>query len=70
MRLNVFLNSYGTRDFVGVLEDSAGIGFEYSPSFLAKGLDISPFKLPLQTGTFEDKQIIFFHRKIVRVILA
>ena len=59
MRLNVFLNSYGTRDFVGVLEDSAGIGFEYSPSFLAKGLDISPFKLPLQAGAFEDKQNTF-----------
>ena len=31
------------------------IYFEYDPSFLESGLEISPFRLPLKAGTFQAK---------------
>ncbi len=46
MRLNVFLNAYGKRRFVGILEEQAPrIFFEYSPEFIATGINLSPFML-------------------------
>ena len=55
MKLNVFLNSYGTCREVGLLSEENGrIFFEYAPDFLTSGIELSPFKLPLKSGIFED----------------
>lgn len=60
MRLNVFLNSFGKRKYVGVLEEVGHrILFEYAPEFIAERINISPFMLPLQSGVFEDKKQTF-----------
>ena len=60
MRLKVFLNAYGVRRFIGILaEDSGRIYFEYSPEFIQTGIELSPFKLPLGPGVFEDKKRTF-----------
>ena len=60
MRLNVFLNSYGTRREVGLLSEENGrIFFEYAPEFLNSGIELSPFKLPLKSGVFEDEKRTF-----------
>lgn len=60
MRLNVFLNAYGKRKFVGILEETDNrIFFEYAPEFISSGLNISPFQLPLKTGVFEDSKQTF-----------
>jgi len=60
MRLHVFLNSYGTRREVGMLSDENGrILFEYAPEFLESGIELSPFKLPLRPGVFEDEKRTF-----------
>lgn len=57
MRLNVFLNTYGKRKFVGILEETDNrIFFEYAPEFISSRLNISPFQLPLKTGVFEDSK--------------
>ena len=43
MRLNVFLNAYGKRNFVGVLEEqNKRIFFEYAPEFLRLNIPFSP----------------------------
>ena len=60
MRLNVFLNSYGTRREVGLLSEENGrIFFEYAPEFLSSCIELSPFKLPLKSGVFEDTKRTF-----------
>ena len=60
MKLKVFLNSYGIRREVGMLfEEDHRIFFEYAPEFLASGIEISPFKLPLKSGIFEDEKRTF-----------
>ena len=60
MRLNVFLNAYGKRHFVGVLEEQTPrILFEYSPEFIATGINLSPFMLPLKSQIFEDTKQTF-----------
>ena len=60
MRLNVFLNAYGKRHFVGILEEQAPrIFFEYSPEFIASGINLSPFMLPLKSQIFEDTKQTF-----------
>lgn len=60
MRLNVFLNAYGKRHFVGVLEEQAPrIFFEYSQEFIATGINLSPFMLPLKSQIFEDTKQTF-----------
>lgn len=60
MRLKVFLNAYGQRHFVGILaEDGGRIYFEYSPEFIQTGIELSPFKLPLESGVFEDEKRTF-----------
>ena len=58
--LDVFCNLRGARYFVGRLaERNRTILFEYDKDFLNAGIDISPFKLPLQPGIFEDKERVF-----------
>ncbi len=61
MKLSVYLNSYGKRILVGLLADDSKnrIFFEYAPDFLKSGIELSPFKLPLQSGVFEDKEYTF-----------
>lgn len=61
MKLRVYLNTFGKRYFVGLLEDTADrrVFFEYAPDFVKTGIELSPFKLPLQTGVFEDEKRTF-----------
>ena len=59
MRLNVYLNAYQKRHFVGVLEGKDEILFEYAPSFIKTGINLSPFMLPLKAGVFYDKKQTF-----------
>jgi serine/threonine-protein kinase HipA len=58
--LDVFCNLRGTRRFVGKLaERNRTIFFEYAGGFLNSGIELSPFKLPLRSGVFEDRQRTF-----------
>ena len=51
---------YGIRQEVGLLlQDKQRIFFEYSPDFLKSGIELSPFKLPLKAGVFEEKSRVF-----------
>lgn len=61
MKLRVYLNMYGKRYFVGLLEDTKDcrIFFEYAPDFIKTGIELSPFKLPLHSGVFEDEDRTF-----------
>lgn len=60
MKLKVYLNMYGIRREVGLLyENSKRVFFEYSKEFIDSKIQISPFKLPLKTGVFEEKTYIF-----------
>ena len=60
MKLKVFLNMYGIRQEVGLLhQDKQRIFFEYAPGFLNSGIELSPFKLPLKSGVFEEKSHVF-----------
>ena len=60
MKLSVYLNTYGIRRMVGLLYENAGrVFFEYSPDFLQSGIALSPFKLPLKPGVFEDEKRTF-----------
>ena len=60
MRLNVFLNAYGNRLFVGVLEEqNRRIFFEYAPEFLKENIPLSPFMLPLRQQVYEDEKYTF-----------
>lgn len=58
--LDVFCNLRGTRYFVGKLaERNRTIFFEYDKNFLSNSIELSPFKFPLRSGVFEDKERIF-----------
>ncbi len=60
MKLSVYLNLYGTRSLVGILDERNGnIYFEYAPGFIESGLELSPFKLPLNPGVFQDGKRTF-----------
>ena len=60
MKLNVFLNMYGARREVGLLvQEKQRIFFEYAPDFQKSNIELSPFKLPLKAGVFEEKSRIF-----------
>ena len=51
---------YGCRQEVGLLhQDKQRIFFEYAPGFLKSGIELSPFKLPLKVGVFEEKAHVF-----------
>ena len=58
--LEVRLDWGGQETSVGTLASDAGrIFFEYSPSFLAAPLPVSPFKLPVRPGVFEHTDLEF-----------
>ncbi len=59
MRLHVYLNHFGKRQLVGLLEEKDRIYFEYSPDFLRSGIELSPFKLPLKSGVNFDSKYTF-----------
>ena len=60
MKLNVFLNMYGSRCEVGLLaQKDQRIFFEYAPDFQKSNIELSPFKLPLKAGVFEEKSRVF-----------
>lgn len=60
MRLTVYLDHYGVRHEVGLLsEENNRIFFEYAPDFLKSGIELSPFKLPLRAGVFEETSRVF-----------
>ena len=60
MKLHVYLNAHGNRRFVGVLQEERGrIFFEYAPEFIAGGIPLSPFMLPLKPGVQEDTKRTF-----------
>ena len=51
---------YGIRQEVGLLhQDKQRIFFEYASEFLKSGIELSPFKLPLKAGVFEEKKHVF-----------
>ena len=51
---------YGCLQEVGLLhQDKQRIFFEYAPGFLKSGIELSPFKLPLKAGVFEEKAHVF-----------
>jgi serine/threonine-protein kinase HipA len=52
-KLNVIYRGWGERFDLGMLaEDGRDLLFEYSPKALERGLELSPFKLPLSRKTF------------------
>ena len=58
--LDVFCNLRGARHFVGRLaERNRTVLFEYDRDFCNLGIELSPFKLPLGPGIFEDKERVF-----------
>lgn len=55
IKLEVFLSLQGEKIKVGQLADNAGkIYFEYEKIFMQRGLEISPFKLPLEKKLFNN----------------
>ncbi len=59
MQVKVYLNAYQKRLFVGILEQRDTLLFEYAPSFLKSGIELSPFMLPLRGGVYQDKHQTF-----------
>ncbi len=60
MKLSVYLNMYGKRSLVGLLQEIDGtIYFEYARDFLQSGIELSPFRLPLNPGIFHDEKKTF-----------
>ena len=60
MKLNVFYNAYGKRLFMGILAaENRRIFFQYMPEFIAEGIEVSPFKLPLKNEVFECDYALF-----------
>lgn len=58
--LTVYLDAQGQRQKVGRLASrDRRILFEYDPGFLASGIEISPFKLPLKPGVVTPDTTIF-----------
>jgi serine/threonine-protein kinase HipA len=54
-KLNVIYTGWGERFDLGVLgEDGRELLFEYSPRALERGLELSPYKLPLSARSFGD----------------
>ena len=39
--------------------------FEYDPAFIASGMDLSPFKLPLRPGVFTAPDMLFDGLQVV-----
>ncbi len=54
-KLNVIYAGWGERFTLGVLADNdTDILFEYTPEALKRGLEVSPFKMPLSSQTYSD----------------
>jgi serine/threonine-protein kinase HipA len=54
-KLNVIYAGWGERFTMGVLADNGtDILFEYTPEALKRGLELSPFKMPLSSQTYSD----------------
>jgi serine/threonine-protein kinase HipA len=54
-KLNVLYAGWGERYALGVLaDDGSDLLFEYSAQAIQRGLELSPFKLPLSTTTYGD----------------
>jgi len=57
MSVRVFLNHLGKRLPVGLLAMAArGLAFEYCGDFLQRGIELSPYFLPLRSGVFCDEK--------------
>ncbi|MDP1978335.1 type II toxin-antitoxin system HipA family toxin [Undibacterium sp.] len=55
--LKVNYNAHGVSLWMGTLaDDGRDILFQYSPVALARGLDLSPIRLPLRPNAYPDKQ--------------
>lgn len=58
--LTVYLDAHGQRQKIGRLASrDRRILFEYDAAFLASGIEISPFKLPLKPGVFMPDTTVF-----------
>jgi serine/threonine-protein kinase HipA len=58
--LTVYLDAHGQRQKIGRLASrDRRILFEYDAAFLASGIEISPFKLPLKLGVFTPDTTVF-----------
>ena len=58
--LTVYLDAHGQRQKIGRLASrDRRILFEYDAAFLASGIEISPFKLPLKPGVFTPDTTVF-----------
>ncbi|MBA4174146.1 MAG: type II toxin-antitoxin system HipA family toxin [Hyphomicrobium sp.] len=57
--LNVFLDGRQRRKLGRLAAQGRRILFEYDPTFLATGLQISPFKLPTRSGVMIDDDQVF-----------
>lgn len=58
--VNVFYHKDNSKLKVGRLaQDNRKIYFEYEKDFLKSGTQLSPYKLPLKEGVFEDKDHLF-----------
>ncbi len=58
--LTVYLDAHGQRQKIGRLASrDRRILFEYDAAFLASGIEISPFKLPLKPGVFTPDTAVF-----------
>ncbi len=54
-KLNVIYTGWGERFTLGVLaDDGRDILFEYTAAAIKRGLEVSPFKMPLSSQTFGD----------------
>lgn len=54
-KLRVIYAGWGERFTLGVLaDDDTDILFEYTPEALKRGLEVSPFKMPLSSQTYSD----------------
>ena len=60
MEVNVWLNLENNRHHVGILHDRNGsVFFQYASGFIRKGLDISPYRLPLQSSVWRSSNDLF-----------
>jgi serine/threonine-protein kinase HipA len=57
--LNVFLDGRTRRKVGRLATQGRRILFEYDPTFIASGLQISPFQLPLRSGVMVDDKQVF-----------
>lgn len=60
LRVNVFFHQNEDVLLVGkLLQANHDIYFEYDESFIEKGIELSPFHLPLRSGVYVDRERVF-----------